>query len=122
MSTGYATEELATPPVERATGRTDQVIRAELQALQDDHNRLQAAYNDVQERVFREGDYLNYVMIHGTKLGTEANNYVRRLQRGTNGFEALRMLRLPFSGGQMLQNYQLLHDLLQSQVHSAGMK
>ena len=50
--------------------------------------------------------------MHGTKLGTEANNYVRRLQRSTNGFEALRLLRLRYSGGQMLQNYQLLHELL----------
>ena len=64
------------------------------------------------DRVSRGGDYLNYVLIHGTKLGTEANNYVRRLQRSTNGFEALRLLRLRYSGGQMLQNYQLLRELL----------
>ena len=51
-------------------------------------------------------------MIHGTKLGTEAYNYVHRLQRSPNGFEALRLLRLRFSGGQVLQNYQLLCELL----------
>ena len=51
-------------------------------------------------------------MIHRTKLGTEANNYVRRLQRRTNGFEALRLLRRRFSGGHMLKSYQLLRDLL----------
>ena len=28
------------------------------------------------DRVSRGGDYLNYVLIHGTKLGTETNNYV----------------------------------------------
>ena len=31
---------------------------------------------------------------------------------GQNGFEALRLLRLRCSGGQMLQNYQLLRELL----------
>ena len=30
----------------------------------------------------------------------------------THGFEALRLLRLRFSGGQLLQNYQLLRELL----------
>ena len=49
------------------------------------------------DRLERGGDYLNYVLIHGTKLGTEANNYIRRLQRSTNGFEALRLMRLRFT-------------------------
>ena len=68
--------------------------------------------NGLTDRLERGGDYLNYVLIHGTKLGTEAKNYVRRLQRSTNGFEALRLMRLRYSGGQMLQNYQLLRDTL----------
>ena len=69
-------------------------------------------YNEVLDRVSQWDDYLNYVLIHGTKLGTEANNHVRRLQRSTNGFEALRLLRLRYSGVQTLQNYQLLRELL----------
>ena len=37
---------------------------------------------------------MSYVLIHGTKIGTETNNYVRRLQRNTHSFEALRLLRV----------------------------
>ena len=74
--------------------------------------RLQRDYDDWMDRVPRGGDYLNYALIHGTKLRTEANNYVRRLHRSGNGFEALRLLRLRYTGGQMLQNYQLLRELL----------
>ena len=45
-------------------------------------------------RVETRADYMSYVLIHGTKIGTEAaNNNVRRLQRNTYGFEALRLLR-----------------------------
>ena len=105
-------EELDLPPADRRAGRTNAVIQNELDVLRDAYPALETAYNDKLDRVSRGGDYLNYVLIHGTKLGTEANNYVRRLQRSTNGFEALRLLRLRYSGGQMLQNYQLLRELL----------
>ena len=105
-------EELDSPSAGRRPGRTNATIRAEFDALQDAYPGLETAYNDVLERVSRGGEYLNYVLIHGTKLGTEANNYVRRLQRSTNGFEILRLLRLRYSGRQMLQNYQLLRELL----------
>ena len=37
---------------------------------------------------------------------------MRRLQRSTHGFEALRLLRLRLSGGQLLQKFQLLRELL----------
>ena len=33
-----------------------------------------------------------------------------------SGFEALRLMRLRFSGGQMLQNYQLLRDILNPKI------
>ena len=95
--------ELGLPPAERRPGRDNAPVA---------HDDLQRDYDDWMDRVSRGGDYLNYVLIHGTKLGTETNNYVRRLQRSTNGFEALRLLRLRYSGGQMLQNYQLLRELL----------
>ena len=99
-------------PADRAAGRTDEVIERELDVLRTDHGRLQWDYDDWMDRLSRGGDYLNCVLIHGTKLGTEANNYVRTLHRSTNGFEALRLLRLRYSGGQMSQNYQLLRELL----------
>ena len=99
------------PPAETADpGRTNDVIEGELDVLRNQHVPLQQAYDEWQDRLERGGDYLNYVLIHGTKLGTEANNYVRRLQRSTNGFEALRLMSLRYSGGQMLQNYQLLRE------------
>ena len=96
-------------------------MQGELDLLQNAYPGLETAYNEVLDRVSRGGDYLNYV-IHGTKLGTEANNYVLRLQRSTSGFEALRLLRLRYSGGQMLQNYQFLCEplnpkLTESQQH-----
>ena len=101
------------PLAERADpARTNDVIEGETDVLRNQHVPLQQAYDEWQDRLERGGDYLNYVLIHGTKLGTEANNYVRRLQRSTNGFEALRLMRLRYSGGQMLQNYQLLRDVL----------
>ena len=100
------------PLLERAAGRTDAAIEAELEVLRNAHVPLQRDYDEWLDKVERGGDYLNYILIHGTKRGTEANNYVRRLQRSTNGFEALRLLRLRYSGGQMLQNYQLLRELL----------
>ena len=104
--------ELATPEGERQPGRDNATVERELAALQRAHDDLQRDYDEWQDRLERGGDYLNYVLIHGTKLGTEANNYVRRLQRSTNGFEALRLMRLRYSGGQMLQNYQLLREIL----------
>ena len=101
------------PLAERADpGRTNAVIEGEIDVLRNQHVPLQRAYDEWQDRLERGGDYLNYVLIHGTKLGTEANNYVRRLQRSTNGFEALRLMRLRYSGGQVLQNYQLPQDVL----------
>ena len=104
--------EREVPRLERAAGRTDAAIDAELEVLRNAHAPLERDYEEWVDRVERGGDYLNYILIHGTKLGTEANNYVRRLQRSTNGFEALRLLSLRYSGGQMLQNYQLLRELL----------
>ena len=105
--------ELELPLNERADpGRTSEAINAEIELLRTAHRPLQQAYDEWQDRLERGGDYLNYMLIHGTKLGTEANNYIRRLQRSTNGFEALRLMRLRFSGGQMLQSYQLLRDIL----------
>ena len=92
--------------------RTDEALNRQLATLERDHIALQRDYDEWADRLERGGDYLNYVLTHGTKLGTEANNYIRRLQRSTNGFEALRLMRLRFSGGQMLQNYQLLRDIL----------
>ena len=92
--------------------RESETPLGELDILQNAHVPLQRNYDEWLDRVERGGDYLNYILIHGTKLGTEANNYVWRLQRSTNGFEALRLLRLRYSGGQMLQNYQLLRELL----------
>ena len=101
------------PLAERADARrTNDVIEGEIDVLRNQHVPLQQAYDEWLDRLERGGDYLNYVLIHGTKLGTEANNYVRRLQSSTNGFEALRLMRLRYSGGQMLQNYQLLRDVL----------
>ena len=101
--------QLAQPEDERVDeARTDEAIERELANLRRDHIHLQRDYDEWVDRLERGGDYLNYVLIHGTKLGTEANKYIRRLQRSTNGFEALRLMRLRFSGGQMLQNYQLL--------------
>ena len=108
--------ELAAPEGERLAGRDNATVEGELDALRRDHDDLQRECEWL-ERVERGGDYLNYTLIHGTKLGTEANNYVRRLQRSTNGFEALRLLRLRYSGGQMLQNYQLLRELLNPKFH-----
>ena len=107
--------ELALPVDEREPGRTNAIVERELGALRRAHDDLQREYDEWVDRLERGGDYLNYVLIHGTKLGTEANNYVRRLQRSTNGFEALRLMRLRYSGGQMLQNYQLLRDILNPQ-------
>ena len=105
--------ELDIPLNERADpGQTDDAINAEIEVLRTAHVPLQRPYDDWKDRLERGGDYLSYMLIHGTKLGTEANNYIRRLQRSTNGFEALRLMRLRFSGGQMLQNYQLLRDIL----------
>ena len=105
--------ELEIPEADRDDEhRTDEALNRQLATLQRDHIALQRDYDEWVDRLERGGDYLNYVLIHGTKLGTEANNYVRRLQRSTNGFEALRLMRLRFSGGQMLQNYQLLRDIL----------
>ena len=105
--------ELEIPEDERADEhRTDEALNRQLATLQRDHTDLQRDYDEWVDRLERGGDYLNYVLTHGTKLGTEANNYIRRLQRSTNGFEALRLMRLRFSGGQMLQNYQLLRDIL----------
>ena len=100
------------PLLERAAGRTDAAIEAELEVLRNANVPLQRDYDEWIDRVERGGDYLNYILIHGTKLGTEANSHVRRLQRSTNGFEALRLLRLRYSRGQMLRNYQLLRELL----------
>ena len=104
--------ELAIPLDDREDGRTNAVIERELTNLRRDHVSLQREYDEWVDRLERGGDYLNYVLTHGTKLGTEANNYIRRLQRSTNGFEALRLMRLRYSGGQTLQNYQLLRDIL----------
>ena len=104
--------ELALPIDETADDtRTNAAIERKLANLRRDRLNLQRDYDEWVDRLERGGDYLNYVLI-GTKLGTEANNYIRRLQRSTNGFEALRLMRLRFSGGQMLQNYQLLRDIL----------
>ena len=78
------------PLAERADpGRTNDVIEGELDVLRNQHVALQQAYDEWQDRLERGGDYLNYVLTHGTKLGTEANNYVRRLQRSTNGFTTI---------------------------------
>ena len=75
------------PLAERADpGRTNAVIEGEIDVLRNQHVPLQQAYDEWLDRLERGGDYLNYVLIHGTKLGTEANNYIRRLQRSTNGF------------------------------------
>ena len=105
--------ELELPLDERADDTcTNETIERELANLRRDHIHRQRDYDEWIDRLERGADYLNYVLIHGTKLGTEANNYIRRLQRSTNGFEALRLMRLRFSGGQMLQNYQLLRDIL----------
>ena len=105
--------ELDIPLNERAdVARTDDAINAEIEVLRTAHIPLEQTYNEWKDRLERGGDYLNYMLIHGTKLGTEANNYIRGLQRSTNGYEALRLMRLRFSGGQMLQNYQLLRDIL----------
>ena len=60
-------------------GRTNVVIGRELASLRRDHLNLQREYDEWVDRLERGGDYLNYVLIHGTKLGTEANNYIRRL-------------------------------------------
>ena len=104
--------ELATPEGERPAGRDNATVERELETLRTAHDVLQREYDEWLDRVERGGDYLNYILIHGTKLGTEANNYVRRLQGSTNGFEALRLLTLRYSRGQMLQNDQLLRELL----------
>ena len=105
--------ELQIPQDEREDEhRTDEALNRQLRTLERDHDRLQQDYDEWVDRLERGGDYLNYVLMHATKLGTEANNYIRRLQRSTNGFEALRLMRLRFSGGQMLQNYQLLREIL----------
>ena len=91
--------ELEVPEDERVDEtRTDEAIERALDTLRRDHVNLQRDYDEWVDRLERGGDYLNYVLIHGTKLGTEANNYIRRLQRSTNGIEALRLRRLRFSG------------------------
>ena len=105
-------DEMDLPPADRRVGRTNVVIQGEIDVLQNAYPALETAYNKILGRVSCGGDYLNCVLTHGTKLGTEANNYVCRLQRSTNGFEELRRLRLQCSGGQMLHNYQLLRELL----------
>ena len=69
------------PVDERDAGRTNDVIERKLTNLRRDHVDLQREYDEWVDRLERGGDYLNYVLIHGTKLGTETNNYVRRLQR-----------------------------------------
>ena len=89
----------------------DDAIQAELVVLRTAHNNLQGLYDDVLDRVEGGGDYLNYVLIQGTK----------RVQKPTTTFGdfkevqtilTLRLLSLRLSGGQMLQNYQLLRELL----------
>ena len=89
--------EYDVPLLERAAGRTNAAIEGEIDVLRNAHRPLQRDYDEWLDRVERGGDYLNYILIHGTKLRTEANNYVRRLQRSTNGFEALRLLRLRYT-------------------------
>ena len=54
--------------------------------------RLRTDFDTEKEKVERVAEYLSCVLIYGTKVG--ANNYGRRLQRNTHGFEALRLLRL----------------------------
>ena len=58
--------ELDLPLDERRDGRTDRVIKGEVQVLQAAHDGFQNAYNDEVERASRRADYLNYVMIRGT--------------------------------------------------------
>ena len=70
--------ELEIPLDERADEhRTDEALNRQLATLQRDHIDLQRDYDEWVDRLERGGDYLNYVLIHGTKLGTEANNYIR---------------------------------------------
>ena len=61
--------EYDTPLAERADpGRTNDVIEGELDVLRNLHRPLQQAYDEWQDRLERGGDYLNYVLIHGTSL------------------------------------------------------
>ena len=56
-------DELTTPPAQRAAGRTDRAINDETDVLQNAHAGLEDCHNEEQDRVSREGDYLNYVLI-----------------------------------------------------------
>ena len=49
-------DELTTPPAERAARRTNASITAELDVLQNNRNRLEGDYNNVQDRVSRGGE------------------------------------------------------------------
>ena len=110
--------ELEVPEDERVNEtRTDETTQRALATLQQDHIILQRDYDEWVDRLERGGDYLSYVLIHGTKLGTEANNYIRRLQRSTNGFEALRLMRLRFSGGQTATKLPTTTRHTQPKVH-----
>ena len=69
----HSTENTTYHYIERAAGHTNAAIEGELDVLRNAHVPLQREYDEWLDRVERGGDYLNYVLIHGTKLGTELN-------------------------------------------------
>ena len=59
--------ELQVPQDEREDeARTDEVLQRLLRTLEQAHVQLQRDYDDCVDRLERGGDYLNYVLIHGT--------------------------------------------------------
>ena len=114
---GVGQETFWKPAAERPVDGDKSTIDDEMAVLDGERARLHTDFDTEKRRVERGVDYLNYVLIHGTKVGTETNNYVRRLQRSIHGFEARRLLRLRVSVLQLLQNYQFLRELLNPISH-----
>ena len=63
-----------TPEAKRPLGRDNDTIDAEIRALQGEAVRQQAKLDTEKRRIERGGGYLNYVLTHGSKVGTETNN------------------------------------------------
>ena len=92
--------------------RDDADINRDIGILEADIIVHQANFDDELAKVKKASDYLNYILVHSTKTGSEPNHYIRRLHQSENGFEAWRLLRLRYSGGHRLGTYSLLQNIL----------
>ena len=112
----YNKRELLLPEDERPARRDNATVDDEIATLQGEAVRLQTELDTEKKCVEKGGDYLSYAWNKDRRRNQQLCAETTEKRAHTRGFETLQLLRLRFSGGQLLQNYQLLRELLNSKL------